>query len=364
MSKAMSEWPAITSGERDYFDLALRKMPVGVVVIEDFHRVVAANRQAYVLLAGDKGVLLLRSVADIDLNLLLSTTRGSFSQSLTNENARWYCVEGVSTAGKRLQITVQHCGLGNSSRQLSIVTLCDITWLIDARFEGDDDVNLVSHDMRFMLNSIRLSADRIKQDHARSDHRALGDSLDKITQRANQLLELTEAFLENRLLDRRELVSRRPVDLVEIVAGACEEAQLVARAKQVKVRFECIEKIQIDGNFSLLSRCMLNLLGNSIRSSPIGGLVEVQMMRAKTSVTITIDDEGPGFPVEVLHGFYLRPDAAKLPTLRSIGHSHGHGLGLRLALKVARLHGAKFVISNRPSGGAHASLIVPLSVDC
>ena len=349
------------TGERDYVELALRKMPVGVLMVEDFDRVVAANRQAQLLLADQKGALSLRSIADLDRSLLLTTTRRSLRQSMNSAGTRWFCVEGVSSIGKRLQITVQHCGLGSSSRQLSVVSLCDISWLINSRFDSDDDVNLVSHDLRLMINSIRLTTDQVKGDHMRGDYRALSKSLDKITQRTDQLLELTEAFLDDRLLDRQELVSRQPVDLIEIIAGACEEAKLSARDKRLKVQFDCVERIQVDGNFSLLSRCMLNLLNNSIRCSPPDGTIDVQVVLSEASVSVTIDDDGPGFPAKVLSAFYARPEASKPPPLMT--SARGHGLGLRLVKKVARLHDAQLAISNRAGGGARAELSVLLSND-
>jgi signal transduction histidine kinase len=73
---------------------------------------------------------------------------------------------------------------------------------------------------------------------------------------------------------------------------------------------------------------------------------------------IDVDDEGSGFPPDFLpHAFerFQRADAARSHASGQLGA----GLGLAIVAEVAAAHGGTAGVSNRPSGGARARLILP-----
>lgn len=67
---------------------------------------------------------------------------------------------------------------------------------------------------------------------------------------------------------------------------------------------------------------------------------------------LTVDDDGPGFDIEVGRQLFERRVRGR--------ESKGHGLGLAFVEAVVRVHGGSVTAANRPEGGARLSLTLPL----
>ncbi|HEX2889473.1 ATP-binding protein [Vineibacter terrae] len=103
-----------------------------------------------------------------------------------------------------------------------------------------------------------------------------------------------------------------------------------------------------------MKRCLSNLVVNALRH---GHRVEMRARRRKTAIEITIDDDGPGIPVdrreEVFRPFF-RLDASRNPL------TGGVGLGLTIARDVVRSHGGELHLEDSPMGGLRARLRLPV----
>lgn len=101
-----------------------------------------------------------------------------------------------------------------------------------------------------------------------------------------------------------------------------------------------------------LARGVENLLANAARFAPRDGLVTLACREEGGQILFTVEDDGPGFPQEVLRGCgrtFATGDAA-----RSDGHQ---GLGLYGACTVAEAHGGRLTLENT-GHGARATLAV------
>jgi hypothetical protein len=77
---------------------------------------------------------------------------------------------------------------------------------------------------------------------------------------------------------------------------------------------------------------------------------------SEKQLELQVSDEGPGFPVAFLPHAFERFSRAE--ERRSRG---GAGLGLAIVEAVARAHGGKATVENRPQGGASVRLSLPLA---
>ena len=110
----------------------------------------------------------------------------------------------------------------------------------------------------------------------------------------------------------------------------------------------------VRGDPSALRRLFANLIDNATR---YGGRAALDWAIVDGLATIHVDDSGPGIDpaqAERLFEPFVRGDPSRN---RATG---GSGLGLAIARSIARRHGGNAMLSNRPGGGARATVTLPV----
>jgi signal transduction histidine kinase len=196
----------------------------------------------------------------------------------------------------------------------------------------------VSHDLKTPITRLRLRADLL-------DDEELGEKIRRDLDEMQAMVEETLAFMRG--TDERERT--RPIDLMALLESLIEDA---GEAGQ-RVRLAGAIERPYSGRPLALKRCVGNLLDNALR---YGREVEVLAQDSAQSVTLRIQDRGPGIPPDAIERVFE-------PFLRledSRGRdSGGTGLGLGIARNIARAHGGDLVLNNRPEGGLVAELKLP-----
>ena len=102
------------------------------------------------------------------------------------------------------------------------------------------------------------------------------------------------------------------------------------------------------------SRLIGNLVSNSFRYAKN---VNVAIVHKDDNLIITVDDDGPGIPVnmreEVFKPFFRLDEARNQD-------ASGTGLGLSIAQDIARSHGGNIVLDDSPKGGLRVVVEIPL----
>jgi hypothetical protein len=78
---------------------------------------------------------------------------------------------------------------------------------------------------------------------------------------------------------------------------------------------------------------------------------------ADGTIAVTIEDDGPGIPVEEIDRVFEPFHRLEESRNRETG---GVGLGLPIARNMLRAHGGDVVLKNRPEGGLKAIVTLPV----
>jgi signal transduction histidine kinase len=136
-----------------------------------------------------------------------------------------------------------------------------------------------------------------------------------------------------------------PIDLAPIVEDVAELYAPLAEEKEVALKIAPAGATRIEGNRSLISQALANLVDNAIKYTPSGGRVIVTASETPQGVELRVADTGPGIPdserARVVERF-VRLDASR--------SAPGTGLGLSLVAAVARLHEARLVLEDNKPG--------------
>lgn len=144
-----------------------------------------------------------------------------------------------------------------------------------------------------------------------------------------------------------------PVDLAALAESCAGRFEAVAAARGVTI------SVATDGALALvkapaewLDRLCGVLLDNACRYAGHGGWVRVEVLARSGSVSLVVEDSGPGIPPEArprLFDRFYRADSSHQPQ----DERSGAGLGLAIADAVVRSTGGKWKVAEATGGGAH-----------
>jgi len=169
----------------------------------------------------------------------------------------------------------------------------------------------------------------------------------RVTQRLRTISESLVGFSRVRR-QSTETVLVRPVveeawNLVAFAGKAASAGFLVAVDANAAVR----------GNADRLVQVFVNLLRNALNAVPAqDGRIAVRARTEKNRVIISIEDNGPGIPPEVLPDIFEAFVSTRLD-------ARGTGLGLTVAQGIVHQHGGTITASNRAEGGACLEVALP-----
>ena len=142
----------------------------------------------------------------------------------------------------------------------------------------------------------------------------------------------------------------------ELYAQTVVAARKLAEEKGVALRIAPAGATMIDGNRSLISQALANLVDNAIKYTPAGGKVRIRAANTNAGVELSVTDSGPGIPSAD------RPRVTeRFVRLEASRSSPGTGLGLSLVMAVAHFHRAELVLEDNVPTGLKAVLRFPKS---
>jgi two-component system OmpR family sensor kinase len=145
-------------------------------------------------------------------------------------------------------------------------------------------------------------------------------------------------------------------------AGECVRAvRSLAAQHGLEISYQVRnEELPFRGDEGLVRRMILNLLDNSIKYTPPGGRVSVEVGRQDSGYSIRINDTGPGIPLDaqphVFERFY-RVDKARSRNGEAGGT--GAGLGLSIASWIAEVHGGRVTLAASDRQGSTFVITLP-----
>lgn len=197
-------------------------------------------------------------------------------------------------------------------------------------------VDNAAHQLRTPITGLRLSAELALRSHDPTDKQRALEDIVKSAERSALTIErlLALARAENALSE-----GLQPVDLARVATAAISAHLEAARTRHIDLGGSGLDiATPINGNETLLTEMLGNLIDNALQHANDGGMVTVGLVRSKSETIVFVEDDGPGVPPEareqVWERFY-RADSKRHESGRP-----GTGLGLAIVREIADVHGA------------------------
>ncbi len=247
----------------------------------------------------------------------------------------------VGQVGLALNRMLGHVGAALEARQASETRL--------RRFVAD-----ASHELRTPLAAIRGYAELTRRS-AEPVPPDIAHLLARVESQAERMTTLVEDLMLLARLDAGRSLGREPVDLSRLVIDAMSDAHAVSPDHRWQLTAP-EQEVTVSGDAAGLAQVLANLLANTRIHTPPGTTVSVSVIPADGQVTVSVVDDGPGVPPDLLPYVFERFARGDSSRSRAAGST---GLGLSIVDAVVAAHGGSVDVTSVPG---HTAFTVRLPV--
>ena len=208
----------------------------------------------------------------------------------------------------------------------------------------------VAHELNTPLAVLHGSIEKLQETVPQPNAQERLTRMLRVTQRLRKISEGLLDFARVRRMETERVDMRALIEEAWSLVGIDEKASEVHFVNQV------LEADAITGNPDRLMQVFVNLLRNALYAIKTSGTILVQSTQFnqldRPLVRVTVDDDGPGIPPDVLPNLFEAFVTTRLD-------ARGTGLGLTVAEGIIQQHGGSIRACNRPGGGARLEVILP-----
>ena len=269
-------------------------------------------------------------------------------------------IEIVRPQGKQL-LLVRATRLpsnNNAADNGFVVVFDDVTTMVQAQRDAawGEVARRLAHEIKNPLTPIQLSAERLQHKLSSKlgadDAHVLQRATDTIVNQVSAMKTMVNEFSEYARAPSANLSQLNLNKLIKDVSALYENAS--TESAQAKIIYQlAVDLPDIKGDATMLRQVLHNLMQNAqdALKSVENPLVLVQSSFDDTNIKLIVQDNGQGFPADLLTRAFEPYVTTK---------AHGTGLGLAIVKKMIEEHHGQIKIENNPTGGACITIVLPM----
>ncbi len=193
----------------------------------------------------------------------------------------------------------------------------------------------ISHDLRTPLTRIKLQLAVIKDKDLSSK---ISRDVDEMEKMLNEYLQFTSTGAK----DKTETF-----DISKLLNDT------ILKYENDNIEVQSSEKIYFNGRRNLITRCINNLLDNSVKYAK---KISVNLQKKNSTILLSIDDDGPGVDKSEFHNItkpFYKIDKSRSQSKSSVG------LGLSISSDIIKSHGGDIHFNKSKLGGLKVTISLP-----
>ncbi len=184
---------------------------------------------------------------------------------------------------------------------------------------------------------------------------------ERIQSRIDELMKLIHTWLRAISVDIKTIKDNFKVTSTKtIISKAVETVEPHAIRKDISILSSIQEDIYpINGDEGTLVEAIVNIVGNAVKYSPTGSVVEISASNKDKHIVISIKDQGIGISDEDLP--YIFEDFYTTRADQQI--EKGSGVGLALTRRIIEAHNGTITVESELGKGSTFELLLPANKD-
>jgi signal transduction histidine kinase len=218
-----------------------------------------------------------------------------------------------------------------------------------------DLVANVSHELKTPISAIRAHLENLL-DGVEEPNPAV---LSVMLQQSERLSRLIEQLLDLSRLESGDVpLELEPVQLAPLVDRVVREIEVTRPDSHVVVSKQIPADLPaVEADRERIHQVLFNLLDNAFRFTPAGGRITVRASQHGHLCEVSVEDTGPGIPLEHLPFVFER--FYRVDPSRSRGDG-GTGIGLAIARSVVEAHDGRIWVESTVGKGSGFRFVLPI----
>ncbi len=224
--------------------------------------------------------------------------------------------------------------------------------------EKDKFFSILAHDLRGPMSAFVAATQILTEDIENMTLEEIQDITISMKDDATNIYTLLENLLEWSRL-KRGVLEFNPVNLnlLKTINSGISAVNASAKKKGVEVEILVSEDIEIKADLHMFETVIRNLISNSVKFTPSGGKVKVEVVRDIENTTeVRISDTGIGIPSVMINKLFILNE--KTSRIGTDGES-STGLGLLLCKEFIEKHDGKIWVESEEGKGSTFSFTIP-----
>lgn len=239
----------------------------------------------------------------------------------------------------------------------AVTILEDITAFKQLDQMKSDFMNMVAHELRSPLVSIRQLNSVLTEGLAGPLKEKQQDFVNRVTRKIDALLELVNELLDVAKIEAGKYVQQQvPTDMGQIIEEMVALMKPRAKEQKIVLTYSCENLKPIQADPKCMEEMLNNLVSNAINYSPEGGQVKVIAQGQDKYLEIKVMDEGVGIPPEELPKIFDKFYRVKHPKTRNV---MGTGLGLSIVKGIVDAHHGTIEVESVLDKGTTFRILFP-----
>jgi signal transduction histidine kinase/CheY-like chemotaxis protein len=224
----------------------------------------------------------------------------------------------------------------------------------DAERTKDEFLAILGHELRNPLATLAAAAYLLRRG---AKDEVAGQAAATVGRQVEQMARLVEDLLDLSRINKGKLsLSRRPLDLAQVVGKTVDELRTAGRLDKHSVRLE-LAPAWARADEARIAQIAANLIGNAVKYTPEQGEIVISVRRLREVSQLGVRDSGIGMKPELAARVFDLFVQGELSFERGKG---GLGIGLALVRRLAELHGGAAAAASEGAGrGAQFTVSLP-----
>jgi len=234
-------------------------------------------------------------------------------------------------------------------------TATDIDSIKQLEQQKDDFISIASHELKTPITSLKASLQLLDKMKGKQSVETIARLISQSRKSAQRIGALVEDLLNMSKLRHNEIKLNKKVFVMSELLNACCNPVSIMGKHAINITGDLTLKVLADE--SSIDQVVVNLLNNAVKYAAQSSKINFNIEKDGKMVKISISDDGPGIPRDVLPHLFNR-----YYRVRYAGYqASGLGLGLYICAEIIKRHGGVIDVKSELGRGSTFWFTLPMA---